>query len=66
MVPGSPVWRASRQYVTELWGHAPRARALNPPSKVRDSVEVASAWLAPLLVVAITDEATDWPSCNSE
>ena len=33
--------------------------------KAPNSIEVASAWLAPLLVVAITDEATDWPSCNS-
>jgi hypothetical protein len=37
----------------------------SPRRKAQNSVEVASAWLAPLLVVAITDDATDGPSCNS-
>jgi hypothetical protein len=37
----------------------------SPRRKAQNSVEVASAWLAPLLVLAITDEATGRPSCNS-
>ena len=37
----------------------------SPRRKAQNSVEVASAWLAPLLVLAITDEATDRPSSNS-
>jgi putative transposase len=44
---------------------ARRLAQSSPHRKAPNGIEVASAWLAPLLVVAIADEATDWPSGNS-
>jgi hypothetical protein len=61
--------RPTSKPLTVLLGSCkPMARQLaqsSPRRKAQNSVEVASAWLAPLLVLAITDEAMDRPSSNS-